>query len=144
VNPFASRLRWLALGAVAAGLALGGAGSAATGDNFILGRANSAGDQTTLTATLGAPVLRISNNGTAAGLRGDAQTGNGVNGLSVTGTGSQGQSQAGIGVLGQHTNATGINPGVQGTTGSTDPSGAGVVGRNTGGGPGLKPPGSTI
>jgi hypothetical protein len=138
VNAFATRLRWLALGAVAAGLVLGGAGSAATGDNFILGRSNSAGDQTTLTASIGSPVLRVSNNGTAAALRGDAQSGIGINGVSVTGTGAQGQSQAGIGVLGQHTNATGVNPGVQGATSSTDPNGAGVVGRNTGGGPGLK------
>jgi hypothetical protein len=125
--------------AVSAGaLVLGGVGGAATGDNLVLGQSNSAGDQTSLTGNLGAPVLRAVNTGTAAALRGDAQNGTGVNGTSVSGTGQQGQSQAGIGVVGQHTNTTGTNPGVQGTTSSTDPNGAGVVGRNTGGGPGLK------
>jgi hypothetical protein len=128
----------VSLGVAAGALVLGGVGGAATGDNFILGQSNTAGDQTSLTGNLGAPVLRAVNTGTAAALRGDAQNGTGVNGTSVSGTGQQGQSQAGIGIVGQHTNTTGTNPGVQGTTSSTDPNGAGVVGRNTGGGPGLK------
>jgi trimeric autotransporter adhesin len=132
------RLSWVVVGALAAALVLGGAGGAATGDNFILGQSNSAGDQTSLTGNLGAPVLRALNTGTAAAVRGDAQNGTGLNGTSVSGTGVQGQSQAGIGVVGQHTNATGTSPGVQGTTSSTDANGAGVVGRNTGGGAGLK------
>jgi hypothetical protein len=130
--------RWLILGGLSAALVVAGVSGAATGDNFVLGQSNSAGDQTSLTGNLGAPVLRAVNTGTAAALRGDAQNGTGVNGTSVSGTGQQGQSQAGIGLLGQHTNATGTNPGVQGVTSSTDANGAGVVGRNTGGGPGLK------
>jgi len=58
--------------------------------------------------------------------------------VSVTGTGQLGQSQSGIGLAGQHTAATGVSPGVQGTTSSNDPAGAGVVGKNTGSGPGLR------
>jgi Chaperone of endosialidase len=76
--------------------------------------------------------------GTAAAVRGVAANGIGTNGISTSGVGQQGLSDSGIGTLGTHGNTTGVSPGVQGETNSTDPTGAGVVGKNNGGGPGLR------
>ena len=56
--------------------------------------------------------------GTAAAIRGDAVSGIGVNGI--------------------HSASTGIGSGVEGRSASTDANSAGVLGRNTGGGPGLR------
>jgi hypothetical protein len=84
------------------------------------------------------PELKVVTQGTAAAVRGEAGNGIGINGISDTGTGQQGLSQTGIGMFGTHGATTGILPGVQGETNSSDPNGAGVVGKNNGGGPGLK------
>jgi hypothetical protein len=127
--PADSRIPTAVAAAVVAALVVGGGVSAATGDSFVLGNSNSADNTTTLTSPTNNPTLRVTNTGTSAALRGDAQSGTGVNGTSVTGTGQQGASQAGIGLLGQHTNATGTNPGVQGTTASADAGATGVLGR---------------
>jgi hypothetical protein len=136
------KLRLPLLGASAAALALATttalAGSG-VGGVFNLGQVNTVDAQTTLSGNPGGnPLLRAINSGTGAAVRGEAQNGIGVNGIAVTGTGQQGQSQNGIGLLGIHSATTGVNPGVQGQTVSADPNGAGVVGKNTGGGPGLK------
>jgi hypothetical protein len=136
------RLRGALLGAAAAALALGTttalAGSG-PGGIFNLGQANSVDAQTVLTGNPGANAqLRLVNGGLGAALRAESQSGIGVNGISVSGTGQFGQSQTGIGLQGIHIDAAGTNPGVEGKTNSTDPNGAGVVGRNTGGGPGVK------
>jgi hypothetical protein len=48
-------------------VALGGAGMAATGGNFILGKANSATSTTSLSAPIGAKALQVSNTSTTAG-----------------------------------------------------------------------------
>ena len=80
----------------------------------------------------------MTSTGTAAAVRGVVVNGIGTNGVSTSGVGQQGLSSSGIGTLGTHANTTGTSPGVQGETNSTDPAGAGVVGKNTGGGPGLK------
>src|SRR5690349_4974238 len=48
-------------------VALGGAGMAATGGNFILGKANSATSTTSLSAPIGGKALQVSNLSTAAG-----------------------------------------------------------------------------
>jgi trimeric autotransporter adhesin len=133
-----TRLALALSGAVFAVLVLAGTSGASHLGSLELGHVNTSTAQTTLTANLGTPVLKVVNQGAAAALRGDAQTGIGVNGVSVSGTGQQGVSQTGIGLLGAHSDPTGANPGVQGQTASTDPGGAGVVGRNTGGGPGLR------
>jgi trimeric autotransporter adhesin len=138
VNPFKSTL----MGAAAAALALmtttALAGSG-VGDVFNLGVANTVDATSTLSGDPGAnPELRVSNTGaTGAGIRADAQAGIAVTGNSISGTGQLGQSQSGIGLSGIHTATTGANPGVQGTTNSTAATGAGVLGKNTGGGPGL-------
>jgi hypothetical protein len=132
------RLRWPLLGAGTAALILAATSGATHLGSLLLGHANTSTAQTTLTANLVSPVLKVVNQGGAAALRGDAQTGIGVNGVSVSGTGQQGVSQSGIGLVGAHSDPTGINPGIQGSTASTDPGGAGVVGKNTGGGPGLR------
>jgi hypothetical protein len=133
-----TRLGMPLVGACFAALVLAGTSGATHLGSLQLGHLNTSTDQTTLTANLAAPVLKVVNQGTAAALRGDAQTGIGVNGISVSGTGQFGQSGSGIGMLGTHTSATGASPGVQGQTVSTDPGGAGIVGKNTGGGPGVR------
>jgi hypothetical protein len=136
------KLRWSLLGACAASVvfvtttALAGSG---VGGVFNLGLVNTVDDQTSLTGNPGgAPMLKVVSMGTAAAVRGEAQNGIGTNGISISGVGQQGTSQSGIGTLGAHSNTTGANPGVQGVTQSTDPLGAGVLGRNNGGGPGLR------
>jgi hypothetical protein len=126
------------LGACAAALVLAGTSGATHLGSLQLGHANTSTAQTSLTATLGSPVLKVVNLGGAAAVRGEAQNGIGTNGVSASGVGQQGLSQTGIGTLGTHGATTGVNPGVQGETNSTDPSGAGVVGKNMGGGPGLR------
>jgi hypothetical protein len=126
------------LGACAAVLVLAGTSGATHLGSLQLGHVNTSTAQTTLTGNLASPMLKVVNQGGAAALRGDAQTGIGVNGVSVSGTGQQGESQSGIGLVGAHKSTAGANPGVQGTTPSTDPLAAGVVGKNTGGGPGLR------
>jgi hypothetical protein len=136
------KLRGTLLGAVATALALATttalAGSG-VGGVFNLGQANSVDAPTSLSGNPGAnPQLRLVNGGTGAALRAESQSGIGVNGTSVSGTGQFGQSQSGIGLQGVHTDAVGTNPGIEGKTNSADPTGAGVIGRNTGGGPGLK------
>jgi hypothetical protein len=131
------KLRWPLLGTGTAALVLA-ATSGATGEALQLGTTNTSSSQTTLTATLASPVFKVVNLGAAAALRGDAQNGIGVNGVSVSGNGQQGESQSGIGLVGVHKATTGANPGVQGTTASTDPLSAGVLGKNIGGGPGLR------
>jgi hypothetical protein len=136
------KLRWPLLGGCAAALvlltttALAGSG---VGGVFNLGQVNTVDAQTTLTGNPGGnPQLRLINGGTGAALRAESQTGIGVNGTSVSGTGQQGLSQSGIGLLGTHSSSIGSSPGVQGVTQSGDPLGAGVLGRNNGGGPGLR------
>ena len=130
------------MGAAAAALvfttttALAGSG---VGGVFNLGVVNSVDGQTTLTGNpAGSPELKVVSQGTGAAVRGEAGSGIGVNGISVSGTGQQGQTQTGIGLLGIHSDPSGVNAGVEGRTISTDPAGAGVLGRNSGGGPGLK------
>jgi hypothetical protein len=116
--------------------ALAGSG---VGGVFNLGLVNTVDAQTSLNGNPGgSPLLKVTSTGTAAAVRGIASTGIGTNGISTSGVGQQGLSNSGIGALGTHGNATGISPGVQGETNSTDPAGAGVVGKNNGGGPGLK------
>jgi hypothetical protein len=132
------KLRAPLLGAGVAALILASTGAASHLGSLQLGHANSADAQTSLTASIGTPVLKVINNGAGAALRGDAVSGIAVNGVSVSGTGQRGQSGSGIGLLGFHSDATGADPGVQGQTNSTDPLGAGVLGKNTGGGPGLR------
>jgi hypothetical protein len=136
------KLRGALLGATAAALALATttalAGSGA-GSVFNLGQANSVDGQTVLTGNPGGnPQLKLVNGGTGAAVRADSKSGIGVNGTSISGIGQFGQSQSGTGLLGLHADATGPSPGVEGRTNSTDPNGAGVIGRNTGGGPGLR------
>ena len=136
------RLRWPLLGAAGAALALATttalAGSG-VGGVFNLGQANTVDAQTTLSGNAGGnPQLKVVNNGTSSAVRGEAQSGIGINGISVSGTGQQGQTQTGIGLLGIHSGSTGVNSGVEGQTNSTDAGGSGVLGRNTGGGPGLR------
>jgi hypothetical protein len=133
-----SRLAMPLVGTCFAALVLAGTSGATDPGDLFLGHANTSTAQTTLTANLAAPVLKVVNQGAAAGLRGDSQTGIGVNGVSVSGTGQSGESQSGIGLLGTHKDTTGTNPGVQGQTVSTDPNAAGVIGKNTGGGAGLR------
>jgi hypothetical protein len=137
-----NKLRSALLGAAAAALilttttALAGSG---VGGVFNLGQVNTVDAQTVLTGNPGGnPELKVTSTGTAAAVRGVANTGIGTNGVSTSGVGQQGLSNSGIGTLGTHGNATGVSPGVQGETNSTDPAGAGVVGKNNGGGPGLK------
>jgi hypothetical protein len=132
------RLRWLLLGSCATAVVLAGTSAATHLGSLQLGHPNTSTDQTILSANLASPVLKVVNQGSAAALRGDAQNGIGVNGVSVSGTGQNGESQSGIGLLGVHKSESGISPGVQGTTPSTAPLAAGVVGKNTGGGPGLR------
>jgi hypothetical protein len=116
--------------------ALAGSG---VGGVFNLGQMNNVDAQTSLAGNPGGqPELKVVTQGTAAAVRGEAVNGIGINGISDTGTGQQGLSQTGIGMFGTHGANTGILPGVQGETNSTDPNGAGVVGKNNGGGPGLK------
>ena len=55
------------LGALALFVSLGGFGYSATGGNFILGRQNSAGKQTTLSAQVSKKALQITNTKTTAG-----------------------------------------------------------------------------
>jgi hypothetical protein len=104
----------LVLSALALFVSLSGLGIAATGGNFILGQSNTADKQTLLTGTVGQDAqLRVQN----------ASTGANSYGL----FGKMTSPSAGAG-----------SAGVRGLNGSTDASAAGVVGVNTGGGPGLK------
>jgi hypothetical protein len=138
MNRRSIRLATALAGAAATAVVLAGTSGATHIGPLQLGHPNTSTDPTTLTANLAAPVLKVVNQGSASALRGDAQNGIGVTGVSVTGTGQSGESQSGIGLLGTHKSESGISPGVQGTTPSTNPLAAGVVGRNTGGGPGLR------
>jgi hypothetical protein len=104
----------LVLSALALFVSLSGLGIAATGGNFILGQSNTADKQTLLTGTVSQDAqLRVQN----------ASTGANSYGL----FGKMTSPSAGAG-----------SAGVRGLNGSTDASAAGVVGVNTGGGPGLK------
>jgi hypothetical protein len=98
---------------VALFIALGGVAVAGNGDNLVLGKANTASKQTSLTGTTPNPLLRIEN------------------------TSSDGNARAIVGVLSASAAAAG-SAGVVGSTASTDPGSAGVVAQNTGGGPALK------
>jgi hypothetical protein len=89
-----TRLGMLVSACVAA-LVLAGTSGATHLGPLELGHANSSTAQTTLTANLGTPVLKVVNQGAAAALRGDAQTGIGVNGVSVSGTGQQARARPG-------------------------------------------------
>src|ERR1044072_1845970 len=55
------------LGALALFVALGGAGYASTGGGFVLGRLNSAGSQSTLSASVSKKALQITNTKRTAG-----------------------------------------------------------------------------
>jgi hypothetical protein len=57
----------LIISVIAFFVALGGAGMAATGGNFILGKSNSATSTTSLSAPIGGRALQVSNSSTAAG-----------------------------------------------------------------------------
>jgi hypothetical protein len=57
----------LVIAIIALFVALGGAGMAATGGNFILGKANSATSTTSLSAPIGGKALQVSNTSTTAG-----------------------------------------------------------------------------
>ena len=57
----------LVISVIALFVALGGAGMAATGGNFILGKANSATSTTSLSAPIGGKALQLSNTSTIAG-----------------------------------------------------------------------------
>jgi hypothetical protein len=104
----------LVLSALALFVSLSGLGIAASGGNFILGQSNTADKQTLLTGTVSQDAqLRVQN----------ASTGANSYGL----FGKMTSPSAGAG-----------SAGVRGLNGSTDASAAGVVGVNTGGGPGLK------
>jgi hypothetical protein len=97
----------------AAAIALAGTG---VGGIFNLGQDNVVNAQTSLRgAAAGNVQLRVENQS---------------NGVGVVG-----QSESGKGVYGKHTATTGVEPGIQGETASA--TGAGVVAKNTGGGPGL-------
>jgi hypothetical protein len=157
------RLRYCVIGTAVAALtlattALGGSG---VGGAFNLGQVNSVDGTTSLTGTTAGPQLQVTNHSTAASVfsiygvigpttpgagstavrghnRGTGTAGYGVygshagEGIGVYGTAATG---AGIGVLGRHFGSTGSGPGVKGVNSS--PTGAGVLGLNTGGGPGL-------
>jgi hypothetical protein len=138
VNLFKSTLMGAAVAALVLTTTTALAGSG-VGGVFNLGVANTVDATSSLSGDPGGnPELRVTNTGASgAAIRGDAQAGTGVTGNSISGTGQLGQSQSGIGLSGIHAAATGTNPGVQGSTSSTDPKAAGVLGKNTGGGPGL-------
>ena len=94
-------------------IALAGTG---IGGVFNLGQENTVNAQTSLKGSVSSNAqLRVEN---------------GSNGVGLFGISSNGK-----GVYGKHTAATGGEPGVQGETASA--AGAGVMGKNTGGGPGL-------
>ena len=102
-------------GALVAGstIALAGTG---IGGVFNLGQENTVNAQTSLKGSVSSNAqLRVEN---------------GSNGVGLFGISSNGK-----GVYGKHTAATGGEPGIQGETASA--AGAGVVGKNTGGGPGI-------
>jgi hypothetical protein len=94
-------------------VALGGVGVAATGGTFILGQSNTADKQTALAGTInGNPTLRAENAGTAP---------------------------FSYGIVGKATSASADadSAGVKGMNASTNPAAPAVLGKNTGGGPGL-------
>jgi hypothetical protein len=93
--------------------ALGGVAVAGNGDPFLLGRANTAGKQTSLTGNVPNPTVRVEN------------------------TSTDGNARGVVGVISAPTAAAG-SAGVVGSTAATDPGSAGVVAQNTGGGPALK------
>jgi hypothetical protein len=80
-------------------VALGGAGIAATGGNFILGQQNAADATTDLQGAVGAPQFRVTNS-----------------------------NASGTAIRGRHTATTGAPPGVQGDTASTSAGATGVYG----------------
>jgi hypothetical protein len=95
-------------------VSLGGLGVAATGGNFILGQANTANNQTSLSGTVNSNAqLRAQNASTTSNA---------------------------YGLLGKMTSssASATSAGVRGQNASTDPNAAGVLGVDSGGGPGLK------
>jgi hypothetical protein len=98
---------------VALFLALGGVAVAGNGDNFILGKANTASKQTSLEGEAANPLLRVEN------------------------TSADGNARAVVGVMSSTTAAAG-SAGVLGATASTDTESAGVLAQNKGGGPALK------
>jgi hypothetical protein len=91
-----------------------------------LGHTNTANEPTVLTGNPGSPELKVVNTSNAAGLRAESDSGKGLYGL----------SSSGQGVLGVHTGTTGIQPGVEGDTSSTESSAVGVYGHVTSSTPG--------
>jgi hypothetical protein len=67
---FGSHLRRNAVGYIALFVALGGTSYAATGGNFILGKPNSAGSTTSLSAPVAGKALQVTNTSTGAGATG--------------------------------------------------------------------------
>jgi hypothetical protein len=105
------KLRGPLLGGCAAALVLAATSGATHLGSLQLGHLNTSTEQTTLTANLPNPVLKVVNNGTAAAVRGEAQNGIGTNGISAAGVGQQGASQSGTGTLGTHSDTNGAKPG---------------------------------
>jgi hypothetical protein len=83
-------------------VALGGAGIAATGGNFILGQQNMADQTTDLQGNVANPQFRVTNS-----------------------------NPSGIAIRGRHSAATGAQPAVQGDTASTSAGATGVYGLNS-------------
>jgi hypothetical protein len=137
--PSLRKLRWPLVGA-AAGVLAGGATALAgsgVGGVFNLGVDNVVSASTRLSgSTPSNPQLLVGNDAGAPAIKGESPN-IGVKGSSTGGTGVNGSSNGGAGVVGLHASASGANPGVSGQTNSTDPNSAGVIGRNTAGGPGL-------
>jgi hypothetical protein len=133
------KLRWPLAAAAGAALTLAATALAGSGVGgvFNLGVENMVNASTQLVGNTPDPQLQVINSANAAAIRGDSNPGIGVKGSSASGTGVNGSSNGGAGVIGIHASATGSNPGVSGQTNSTDPSSAGVIGRNTGVGPGV-------
>lgn len=138
---YSTRLASALAGSFVTAVVLAGTGAANHLGSIAIGHPNAGGTaETGLSGTVVGPVFHAvnANVGSGAALRGDSDSGIGVTGISTSGTGQRGESQTGIGLLGNHNAGTGANPGIQGQTASTDPNGAGVLGRNTGGGPGVR------
>jgi hypothetical protein len=100
-------------------VALGGAGMAATGGNFILGQSNSANATSSLSGTTAGPQLKVSN----ASSSNQAIT-------AVAGSGT------GVALFGVHPGSSGSGAAVQGNSASA--AAPGVLGQNSAGGPGLQ------
>jgi hypothetical protein len=118
----------LLAGAIGAALVVGGSAAFAgsgVGGIFNLGEPNTVDGSTGLSGNTPGNQLYVANaSPTNGAMRADA----------VGGIGVYGRSQTGRGVYGYHSGA-GTMPGIQGDTSG---NGAGVLGRSTGGGPGLR------